>query len=1182
MWRFAIGVCMGLCLAKAQAALPATLNYQGRVKLNAGGVVPDSTGNTFVFRICADSACATPLWTETWNSTTSCVTTTAGLFNVVLGTFSPLNLPFNAPYYIEVNVNADGPMVPRQPLTSAPYAFTAGSVVGPISVTTTTATAIFSDSSSGLAGSYLGLTGLAAQGSTLGLSATASSAQGQAIIASVTSSNPAVQITNNGAGPPLRLNAMNFPSNDGGQAGTVLKTDGAGNLSFGIATTVAAPLDLTTSAGVSTIAAFNNSASGGTTGVFATSIFGAGVVATGGAFGVSATSASPNGSGGIFQGLTGVVAIGTSAGVSASTTSLSSPAIYGLLANSSANGDAAIFGDASAGSGGNYGLYGLANIAAGTGVYGSGLTGVAGVAANNSPGYGLSGSINSTNGLGVLARNPGGSALEALGFSNGVSASASGPSGTAVFALGNTGVAAYSSFLPIYALNTAGGGFIPAILGQAGGTNVGIVGTNLSGGMGSLGGSLIQGTYMSGTGVQGIGANMAAVGVLGEGGTGVEGKTTYTAGTGVYALATLPATKALEVQGNAQFDGLGNTTTFNMYVSFSAGTNLAFPFPVPLSMVAAVPFGSSVLSVSQSSSTNGGLAIYGYTPASATAAIFGDSMDPTVPNSNGTASAGVVGKGSIGVVGLNRFPYSYGVIGSIDATGNTNSIAVFGTDNGTGIGGSFNGLTGVVAQGNPAGGIGVYTQALGTNGVAVLASGNAAGLSASASSATAYGVFASVNSSNAAIFGNNPNVSGVAVYGIGSNSVGGTAIYGVGDTALQATGVTYGVSATASGTAAYGLYASVNSTNSAVYGKNSNVSGFAVYGVGSNSAGGTAIYGVADTALQATGVTYGISSTASSGTGYGVWASVNSSNSALYGKNSSVSGFAVYGVGSNSAGGTAIYGVADTALQATGVTYGISSTASSGTGYGVWSSVNSSNSAVYGINTNVNGFAVYGVGSNTAGGTAIYGVADTALQATGVTFGISSTASGASGEALYAAVNSNNAAVYALNNGAGSGIEGDDEGASAGNAVYGLKGAAGTGGSAVFGHALSAAGTGLAGTNTLATASSGGFALHVNGLIGIQNNNLNDSNSSSTGVTFNAPAGTLTFTNGHASMASYTITDNFVTGNSTIMVTIVGDMAGNPAFGARIPIAGGNFTINFNPAVTFNTNGGINFIIMNQ
>src|SRR5580700_7580021 len=85
----------------ANAVIPSTLNYQGRIKLNASGVpVPDSTGNTLVVVIYNVATGGSGLWTETWNSSTSCVTTTTGLFNVVLGTWNPITLPFDQQYYL--------------------------------------------------------------------------------------------------------------------------------------------------------------------------------------------------------------------------------------------------------------------------------------------------------------------------------------------------------------------------------------------------------------------------------------------------------------------------------------------------------------------------------------------------------------------------------------------------------------------------------------------------------------------------------------------------------------------------------------------------------------------------------------------------------------------------------------------------------------------------------------------------------------------------------------------------------------------------------------------------------------------------------------------------------------------------------------------------------------------------
>src|SRR5258708_2161792 len=150
---------------EANAIIPSTLNYQGRIRLNAGGTpVADGNGNTVVFGIFNVPSGGASLWTETWNNSTSYVTTSAGLFNVVLGSWVPLNIPFDQQYYLEITwYNGATPetMTPRQPLTTAPYSFKAKNVEGPVSVTSTGSTAIFGANTSGIGLLGLGQTGTA-------------------------------------------------------------------------------------------------------------------------------------------------------------------------------------------------------------------------------------------------------------------------------------------------------------------------------------------------------------------------------------------------------------------------------------------------------------------------------------------------------------------------------------------------------------------------------------------------------------------------------------------------------------------------------------------------------------------------------------------------------------------------------------------------------------------------------------------------------------------------------------------------------------------------------------------------------------------------------------------------------------------------------------------------------------
>ena len=117
----------------AGATIPTTLNYQGRIKLNGGSPVPDSSGNTVQFVLYTVPNGGAGLWTETWNSGTSCVTTTSGLFNVVLGTWTPLALPFDQQYYLEISWYNSGSssfvtLAHREPLTASRFAYKAKKV----------------------------------------------------------------------------------------------------------------------------------------------------------------------------------------------------------------------------------------------------------------------------------------------------------------------------------------------------------------------------------------------------------------------------------------------------------------------------------------------------------------------------------------------------------------------------------------------------------------------------------------------------------------------------------------------------------------------------------------------------------------------------------------------------------------------------------------------------------------------------------------------------------------------------------------------------------------------------------------------------------------------------------------------------------------------------------------------
>ena len=113
-----IVVCAGLLLLTPPVfgGIPPTINYQGY--LTSGLGVPVNVGVPMVFRLYSAPTGATLLWTESRAS----VTVTNGNFNVALGSVTPLDLNFDVPYWLTVEIGTDGEMSPRQALSSVPYA----------------------------------------------------------------------------------------------------------------------------------------------------------------------------------------------------------------------------------------------------------------------------------------------------------------------------------------------------------------------------------------------------------------------------------------------------------------------------------------------------------------------------------------------------------------------------------------------------------------------------------------------------------------------------------------------------------------------------------------------------------------------------------------------------------------------------------------------------------------------------------------------------------------------------------------------------------------------------------------------------------------------------------------------------------------------------------------------------
>jgi len=100
------------------ATLPDTINLQGRLLDDEGAVV--SGTHQFVFKIYDVPTGGSAVWSETHSDVD---VSSEGVYSVILGTTTALNLDFSDEYYLSIKVNADPEMDERVNLTSMPYSF---------------------------------------------------------------------------------------------------------------------------------------------------------------------------------------------------------------------------------------------------------------------------------------------------------------------------------------------------------------------------------------------------------------------------------------------------------------------------------------------------------------------------------------------------------------------------------------------------------------------------------------------------------------------------------------------------------------------------------------------------------------------------------------------------------------------------------------------------------------------------------------------------------------------------------------------------------------------------------------------------------------------------------------------------------------------------------------------------
>jgi len=113
----------GLRIADVFAAVPHLINYQGKLTDSTGKPVADGKYK-ITFKLYDSSG--NPVWTEIHDPAQGTgVGIEKGIFNVMLGGVTPLNLTFDQQYSLGIQVGSDPEMSPRQLLASSAYAIRA-------------------------------------------------------------------------------------------------------------------------------------------------------------------------------------------------------------------------------------------------------------------------------------------------------------------------------------------------------------------------------------------------------------------------------------------------------------------------------------------------------------------------------------------------------------------------------------------------------------------------------------------------------------------------------------------------------------------------------------------------------------------------------------------------------------------------------------------------------------------------------------------------------------------------------------------------------------------------------------------------------------------------------------------------------------------------------------------------
>ena len=106
------------------AQVPATISYQGVLTDSEGNILSDGNYDLY-FNLYDSFFNGNILWSESQT-----INLRNGIFNVILGEFVPITLPFDKQYWLGVSIGTDPELTPRIQLTASPYSMNSQRVAG--------------------------------------------------------------------------------------------------------------------------------------------------------------------------------------------------------------------------------------------------------------------------------------------------------------------------------------------------------------------------------------------------------------------------------------------------------------------------------------------------------------------------------------------------------------------------------------------------------------------------------------------------------------------------------------------------------------------------------------------------------------------------------------------------------------------------------------------------------------------------------------------------------------------------------------------------------------------------------------------------------------------------------------------------------------------------------------------